>query len=97
MWLVHLAQDTGINFGRRRGCTSTLYLAFFALTVHPPRGNPQETYPRHRRGVCEDLSYPSIHFGVPILNTFVFALLPTSGATFRPTYVNLPSRYSSLS
>jgi len=85
MWLVHLAHDTGIHLGVRRGCTSTPYFAFFARPVHPPRANRQEMYTWHRRGVYKDPSYPSFHFGVPTLHTFLFTLLPTSGARFRPT------------
>jgi len=97
MWLVHLAQDTGIYLSVRPGCTGTLYFAFFARKVHPPRDNREAIYTRHRRGVYKDLSYPSFHFGVPTLHTFFFALHPTYGARFRPTYVNLPSRSLSLS
>ena len=63
----------------------------------PLRANRQEMYTRHRRGVYQDPSYPSFHFGIPTLHTFLFALVPTSGARFRPTYVNLPPRSSSLS
>jgi len=45
IWLVHLAHDTSIHFGVRRGCTSTPYFMFFACTEHPPRDNHQECTP----------------------------------------------------